>query len=76
VAPGFSYGLVAGIILQRIGVNGFSESDMFAADPSGGFTALTYGSQVRDSAVTELGVQAGIDVGLCTLTPSLYGITN
>jgi outer membrane lipase/esterase len=60
----FTYGPVAGIILQRVGVNGFAESDMFAADPDGGFTALTYGSQVRNSAVTELGLQAGVDVGL------------
>jgi outer membrane lipase/esterase len=60
----FTYGPVAGIILQRVGVNGFAESDMFATDPDGGFTALTYGSQVRNSAVTELGLQAGVDVGL------------
>ncbi len=60
----FTYGPVAGIILQRVGVNGFAESDMFAGDPDGGFTALSYGSQVRNSAVTELGLQAGVDVGL------------
>lgn len=60
----FAFGPVAGIILQRIGVSGFAESDMFAGDPDGGFTALTYGSQVRNSAVTELGLQAGVDVGL------------
>jgi outer membrane lipase/esterase len=60
----FTYGPVAGIVLQRVGVNGFAESDMFAADPDGGFTALTYGSQVRNSAVTELGLQAGVDIGL------------
>ena len=59
----FTYGPVAGIILQRVGVNGFAESDMFAADPDGGFTALTYGSQVRNSVVTELGLRAGVDVG-------------
>jgi len=60
----FAFGPVAGIILQRVGVSGFAESDMFAGDPDGGFTALTYGSQVRNSAVTELGLQAGLDVGL------------
>jgi outer membrane lipase/esterase len=60
----FAFGPVAGIILQRVGVSGFAESDMFAGDPDGGFTALTYGSQVRNSAVTELGLQAGVDVGL------------
>lgn len=60
----FAFGPVAGIILQRVGVSGFAESDMFAGDSDGGFTALTYGSQVRNSAVTELGLQAGLDVGL------------
>ena len=60
----FTYGPVAGIILQRVSVNGFAESDMFAADPDGGLTALTYGSQVRNSAVTELGLQAGVDAGI------------
>jgi outer membrane lipase/esterase len=60
----FTYGPVAGIIVQHIDVNGFAESDPFAGDASGGFTALTYAGQVRNSAVTELGVQAGVDVGL------------
>ena len=29
----FAFGPVAGIILQRVGVSGFAESDMFAGDP-------------------------------------------
>ena len=59
-----TYGPVAGILVQHIDVNGFAESDPFAGDGSGGFTALTFAGQVRNSAVTELGVQAGLDVGL------------
>jgi outer membrane lipase/esterase len=59
-----TYGPVAGIIVQHIDVNGFAESDPFAGDASGGFTALTYAGQVRNSAVTELGLQTGVDVGL------------
>jgi outer membrane lipase/esterase len=59
-----TYGPVAGIVVQHIDVNGFAESDPFGGDASGGFTALTYAGQVRNSAVTELGLQAGVDVGL------------
>jgi outer membrane lipase/esterase len=42
-------------------VNGFTETDSFA--PIGGFTALSFGDQTRNSAVTELGYQASIDFG-------------
>jgi outer membrane lipase/esterase len=42
-------------------VNGYTETDQFAA--IGGFTALSFGDQTRDSAVTELGYQASIDLG-------------
>jgi outer membrane lipase/esterase len=59
-----TYGPVAGIIVQHIDINGFAESDPFGGDASGGFTALTFAGQMRNSAVTELGVQAGVDVGL------------
>jgi outer membrane lipase/esterase len=59
-----THGPVAGILLQRISVDGFAESDPFAADPSGGFTALMFGNQRRDSAVTELGYQASLDLGI------------
>jgi outer membrane lipase/esterase len=60
-APAITHGPVAGIILQRVFVNGFTEVDQFAS--IGGFTALSFGDQVRDSAITELGYQASIDLG-------------
>jgi outer membrane lipase/esterase len=59
-----THGPVAGILVQRINVDGFAETDPFAADPSGGFTALRFGSQHRDSAVTELGYQASLALGI------------
>lgn len=59
--PSFNliHGPVAGILLQRVWVDGYTESDSL-----GGVTALSYGDQVRDSAVTELGYQAHIDLGI------------
>ena len=59
--PVITHGPLAGIVLQRINVNGFTETDSFA--PIGGFTALSFGDQTRNSAVTELGYQASIDFG-------------
>jgi outer membrane lipase/esterase len=56
-----TYGPVAGIVLQRININGFTETDGFAA--IGGLTALSFGDQTRDSAVTELGAQASLPLG-------------
>jgi outer membrane lipase/esterase len=53
------HGPLAGILLQRIWVDGFTETDSL-----GGVTALSYASQVRDSAVTRLGYQAHVDVGI------------
>src|SRR5579863_1457782 len=68
VLPGqfaeLTYGPVGGIIVQHIYINGFSETDPFAGDGSGGFTALSYADQIRNSAITELGLQAGTDIGL------------
>ena len=55
------HGPVAGITLQRVRVNGFQESDAFAA--LGGFTALAFAAQTRKSAVTELGYKASINIG-------------
>jgi outer membrane lipase/esterase len=52
------HGPVAGILLQRIWVDGFTETDSL-----GGVTALSFADQIRNSAVTELGYQAHIDVG-------------
>jgi outer membrane lipase/esterase len=60
-SPRLTYGPIAGIVLQRVTVNGYTETDPFAA--IGGFTALSFGDQTRNSAVTELGYQASLDVG-------------
>ena len=50
---------MVGIVLQRIRVDGFTE-----ADALGGFTALSFGDQTRNSAVTELGYQASLTAGI------------
>jgi outer membrane lipase/esterase len=57
-----THGPVAGIVLQHITVNGYTETDPFAS--IGGFTALSFADQTRNSAVTELGYQASIDWGM------------
>jgi outer membrane lipase/esterase len=59
--PQLTHGPVVGIVLQHIRVDGYTETDPFTA--IGGFTALSFGDQTRDSAVTELGYQASIDWG-------------
>ncbi len=59
--PQLTFGPVAGIVLQHITVNGYTETDPFAA--IGGFTALSFGDQTRNSAVTELGYQASMNLG-------------
>ncbi|HUI94427.1 MAG TPA: autotransporter domain-containing protein [Xanthobacteraceae bacterium] len=58
-----THGPLAGVLLQRISVDGFAETDPFTNDGSNGFTALSYGSQLRNSAVSELGYQASTTVG-------------
>jgi outer membrane lipase/esterase len=55
-----THGPLAGITMQRVNVDGFTETDSFAA--VGGFTALSFSDQIRDSAVTELGYQATLDL--------------
>jgi outer membrane lipase/esterase len=62
-APGplLTHGPVVGIVVQHITVNGYTETDPFAA--IGGFTALSFGDQTRNSAVTELGYQASLALG-------------
>jgi outer membrane lipase/esterase len=59
--PLITHGPVVGIVLQHITVNGFTETDPFAS--IGGFTALSFADQTRDSAVSELGYQASIELG-------------
>jgi outer membrane lipase/esterase len=62
VAPLYvTHGPVVGITWQRVRVDGFTETDPFAA--VGGFTALSFLGQSRNSAVSELGYQASIDLG-------------
>jgi outer membrane lipase/esterase len=53
---------VVGIVLQHIHVDGYTETDPFAS--IGGFTALSFADQTRDSVVTELGYRASVDVGI------------
>jgi outer membrane lipase/esterase len=57
-----THGPVAGLVLQRVDVDGFTETDPFAS--IGGFTALSFASQTRNSAVSELGYRASIDIGI------------
>jgi outer membrane lipase/esterase len=52
---------VVGVILQRAHVKGYAETDPFAS--IGGFTALSFGDQTRNSAVSELGYQVSVDMG-------------
>jgi outer membrane lipase/esterase len=64
-APAMLYimhGPIVGVTLQQVRVDGFTETDQFAA--IGGFTALSFLAQIRNSAVTELGYQASVDVGI------------
>jgi outer membrane lipase/esterase len=51
----WAHGPVVGVVLQRVHVNGFTES--------GSFDSLSFGNQTRNSAVSELGYQASIDLG-------------
>jgi outer membrane lipase/esterase len=57
-----THGPVVGLTLQQVHVDGFTETDQFAS--IGGFTALSFLAQTRDSAVTELGYQASTDIGV------------
>jgi len=59
-----THGPVGGILLQKVDVNGFTETDPFTADATGGFTALSFAGQTRDSAVTELGYQSNTAIGM------------
>lgn len=50
-------GPVAGLVLQRVTIKGFTESGL------SGVTALSYGEQKRDSTVSQLGWRILADVG-------------
>lgn len=54
-SAGLIHGPVVGMILQQVRVNAFTET--------GSFTALAFAAQTRDSAVSELGYQASLDLG-------------
>jgi outer membrane lipase/esterase len=56
-----THGPVIGVTLQQVHVNGFTETDQFAS--IGGFTALSFLSQTRNSAVGALGYQASVELG-------------
>jgi outer membrane lipase/esterase len=56
-----THGPLAGMLLQRVSIDGYSETDQFAA--VGGFTALSFAGQIRNSAVSELGYQASVKLG-------------
>lgn len=57
-------GPVAGLVLQRVRIKGFAESGTSGAQTGGnGVTALSFGEQIRDSAISQLGWRASIDGG-------------
>lgn len=56
LAGPFKHGPLAGIVLQAVRVDGFTET--------GSFTSLAFGDQSRDSAVSELGYRAEFDAGM------------
>jgi outer membrane lipase/esterase len=70
-APGLAYkappaqplqlvhGPVIGIIQQQVHINDFTE-----INPSGAPTALSFGTQTRNSTITELGYQASLTLGI------------
>lgn len=51
-----THGPVAGILWQRVRLDGFTET--------GSFTSLAFGDQTRDSAVTALGYRIAVDAGI------------
>jgi outer membrane lipase/esterase len=58
----FTHGPLAGMLLQQVHIDGYTETDAFSS--VGGFTALSFSGQTRNSAVSELGYQASVDVGI------------
>ena len=57
-------GPVAGLVVQQIRIKGFAESGTSgAASGTKGITALSFGEQIRDSAISQLGWRAMVDVG-------------
>ena len=57
-------GPVAGLVLQQVRIKGFTETGTTAGQSSpNGITALSYGEQVRDSAISQLGWRVLVNVG-------------
>jgi outer membrane lipase/esterase len=57
-------GPVAGLVLQQVRIQGFAESGTSGAATGGnGVTALSFGQQIRDSAISQLGWRAAIEAG-------------
>jgi len=50
-------GPVFGVVMQRVDLDGFTETG------ASGVTALSFGSQTRDSLVSQLGWRASVDLG-------------
>ncbi len=50
-------GPVAGLVLQQARLNGFTE------EGSSGVTSLSFGDQTRDSAISQLGWRAAVNIG-------------
>ncbi len=55
-AGALTHGPVAGMIVQQVHINGFTEA--------GGFTSLGFAAQTRNSAIGELGYQVSYEAGL------------
>ena len=53
----FTFGPLAGLTLQQVRFNGFTESG------TTGVTALSFGAQTRNSAISQLGVRASTEIG-------------
>lgn len=57
-------GPVAGLVLQWVRIKGFAESGASGTLTGGnGVTALSFGEQIRDSAISQIGWRASVDVG-------------
>jgi outer membrane lipase/esterase len=57
-------GPVAGLVLQQVRIKGFAETGTSGGSTgSNGITALSFGEQIRDSAVSQLGWRAAVEAG-------------
>jgi outer membrane lipase/esterase len=56
-AGAFIFGPLAGLTLQQVRLNGFTESG------TTGMTALSFGAQTRNSAISQLGVRGSMEIG-------------